>query len=146
MSGFQTNLATGVAVLLDSAGVAKWRSTGVYTASEVGIFIKANPQSPDGAVSLSTYPVASDPSLATSVVGLQVITRAAGADPRPVDDLADAIFDQLHGLHDSTLSTGVRVVQLLHQGGGSLGQDDLKRWGRSDNYYATVWRPSPNRL
>jgi len=145
MSGFQTNLAVGVAELLAGASVATWRPTGAYLAGEVGIFLKKIPQEPDGAVSLTLYPVSDDPSLPDSVLGLQVLTRAAGADPRPVDDLADAIFDVLHGRHDFDLPTGVRVVQALHQGGGTLGQDDLNRWGRSDNYYLTVCRPSLNR-
>jgi hypothetical protein len=146
MSGYQTNLMTGIAQLLAAANVATWNTSGAYAANETGIFIKAVPQTPDAAISLTTYPVADNASLSDTVTGLQVRTRAAGQDPRAVDDLADAIFDQLHGLHDVTLASGLRVVQCLHQGGGSLGQDDLKRWGRSDNFYVTTWRPSLNRL
>jgi hypothetical protein len=147
MSGFQTNLSTGIAQLLAAAGVGTYRSDGSsYLASEKAIVIKLVPESPDAIFALSTYPVSDDPSLSDSVIGLQVTTRAGGQDPRAVDDYADAAFDQLHGLHDATLATGVHVVECLHRSGSSLGQDDLKRWGRVDNYYVTVWRPSPNRL
>lgn len=145
MSGHQTNLLTGVATLLAGASVGTWSPTGTYTANQTGIVLMVIPQTPDSIIALSTYPVHSDPALSDSVIGLQVLTRAAGQDPRPGIDLADAIFDQLHGLHDTDLSTGVHVVQCLHQGGGSLGQDDLKRWSRSDNYYVTTHRPSLNR-
>lgn len=146
MSGYQTSLMTGIAELLDAADVADWSTAGVYASDARAIFLKVIPQSPDTAISLTTFPVTDNASLSDTVTGLQVRTRAAGQDPRDVDDLADAIFDQLHGLHDVTLASGLRVVQCLHQGGGSLGQDDLKRWGRSDNFYVTTWRPSLNRL
>lgn len=145
MSGYQTNLLTGVAELLAAASVGAWNPTGVYDGSDTAIVIKTIPETPDSVIALSAYPVSSDPALSDTVTGLQVLTRGAGQDPRPVDDLADLIFDQLQGLHDLTLSTGVRVVQSLHHGGGSLGQDDLHRWSRSDNYYLTTHRPSPNR-
>lgn len=146
MSGYQTNLLTGMAQLLDATDVADWSPNGVYPADARAIFLKVIPQAPDTAISLTTYPVTSGAYLSDSVTGLQVRCRTGGQDPRPVDDLADAIFDQLHGLHDVTLASGLRVVQCLHQGGGSLGQDDLKRWGRSDNFYVTTWRPSLNRI
>jgi hypothetical protein len=126
--------------------VAKWNATGAYADTDTAILLKVMPPTPDNAVVLSTYPVTDDPTLADTVTGLQVRTRAGGADPRPVDDLADAVFDQLQGLHDLTLSTGVRVVAVEHKGGSSLGQDDLKRWARVDNYYVTTYRPGPNRL
>jgi hypothetical protein len=146
MAGYQTNLTTGIAVLLADAGVASWSPTAAYDVTATGILLKVMPPEPDNAVTLSTYPVSDDPTLADTVTGLQVMTRAGGADPRPVDDLADAVFDQLQGLHDLTLSTGVRVVMVEHKGGSSLGQDDEKRWARVDNYYVTTYRPAPFRL
>jgi hypothetical protein len=145
MTGYQTNLLTGVAQLLAAASVGTWNPTGVYASSDKAIVLKTIPETPDTIIALATYPVTSDPALSDSVTGLQVLTRAAGQDPRTVDDLADLIFDQLQGLHDVTLGTGVRLVQCLHHGGGSLGEDSLHRWSRSDNYYITSHRPSLNR-
>lgn len=144
--GFQNDFLTGFAVLLDAASVAKWTPLGTYTSNQVGIVLQVVPSAPDSILMLSTYPVTDDPSLSDSVLGLQVQTRTAGEDPRPTNDLADAAFNQLHGLNGLTLSTGVRVVECLRRSGASLGMDDQRRWMRSDNYYVTVWRPSPNRL
>jgi hypothetical protein len=143
--GFQTDLITGYAVLLDAADVATWAPAGDYTEDQVGITVQAVPSSPAGLVALSTFPVSDDPSLSDSVLGLQVHVRLPGQDPRPVNDTADAIFDLLHGAQNLVLSTGVHVVECLHRSGALLGQDDLKRWSRADNYYLTVWRPSTNR-
>lgn len=145
MSGYQTNLLTGIAELLADASVGTWNPTAAYAPTDKAIVLKVIPETPDTVIALTTYPVSSDPSLSDSVTGLQVLTRAAGQDPRTVDDLADLIFDQLQGLHDVTLGTGVRLVQCLHHGGGTLGEDDLHRWSRSDNYYITAHRPSLNR-
>lgn len=145
-AGYQTNLTTGFAQLLAGAGVGVWNPTGVYAETDTGLLLKVMPPQPDNAVALSTYPISDDPTMADTITGLQVMSRAAGQDPRQVDDLADLIFDQLQGLHDVTLSTDVRVLAVEHKGGSSLGQDDLKRWVRSDNYYVTTYRPGPNRL
>lgn len=146
MAGYQTNLATGFAQLLAASGVGTWNPAGMYASTDTGIVLKVMPTVPDNAITLSTYPVTDDPTTADTVTGLQVKTRSGGQDPRPVDDLADEVFDQLQGLHGVTLSTGVRVLEVEHKGGSSLGQDDLKRWARVDNYYVTTYRPGPNRL
>lgn len=145
MSGYQTNLLNGFAYLLDAAAVGTFDLTGAYTANQTGIVFKKLPQSPGSVIGLSTYPITDDPTLSDSVTGLQVLTRSAVANSSATDDLADLVFDHLHGLYDVLLSSGVRVVQCLHHGGGSLGQDDQDRWVRSDNYYVTTHRPSPNR-
>lgn len=142
---FTTDVLEGVAQWLSSAGIGTWRSTGVYTADETGIVLRAQPQTPDRVLTLSTYSLSDDPSLSDSVVGLQVITRWGGGDPRPNDDLADQVFDLLHGATQVDLSTGLRVVQALHRSGTSLGQDANQRWRTSSNYALDVYRPSPNR-
>lgn len=144
--GFTNDLLNGFGALLDTVGGAKWTPAGTYAPTDVGIYIQSTPPSPDGAVILSSFAVSDDPTLADSVDGLQVMTRMGGLDPRPVNDLADAIFDALQGLHDLTLSTGVRVNECGRRSGLPLGQDDLRRWLRSDNYYVTAYRPAPHRL
>lgn len=143
--GFQNDLITGYAELIDDATTAKWDASGVYAESDTGICVQVIPQSPAGIVALTTYPVSDDPSLSDSVIGFQVHVRLPGEDPRPVNDLSDSIFDLIHGATNVHLSTGAVVVESLHRSGVLHGQDDLKRWSRSDNYYLTTWRPSPNR-
>lgn len=144
--GFESDLLAGVATLLEAAGVGSWSPSAALSSGATAITLGKLPTNVDAAVSLALYPVTDDPSLSDSVLGLQVMSRTApGDDPRPHLDLSAAVFDQLHGLHDTDLSTGVRVVEAERRSGASLGQDDLKRWMRSDNYYVTVHRPSLNR-
>ena len=144
--GYETQLAQGVAELLQTLGVGTWTPDGIYDPAQTGIYIRSVPDGPDRLISLSTYTVGDDPSLSDSVVGMQIRTRWGGADPRPVDDLADEIFTNLHGLAGIDLSTGIHITQCLRQSAASLGQEsDSRRWGRSDNYHLTVHRPSNNR-
>jgi hypothetical protein len=144
--GFQSDFTAGIAQLLATANVAVWNPTGTYAPTDTGIMVEVVPPAPDNVVMLAHYVVQDDPTLSDSVIGLQVHTRTGGQDPRTTSDLADAVFDQLHGLHDLTLSTGVRVVEIVRRSGAFIGQDELQRWSRTDNYYATVYRPGPNRL
>lgn len=144
--GYRTDLLTGIASLIDSGGLATWRSAGVYAAGETGIVLGTVPSSPDRIVTLTSYGVDDDPTLSDSTTGVQVRTRWGGQDPRPVDDLADAIFALLHNRGPLTLSTGVRVVQIHRQSSTPLGQDTNARWSRSDNYYVAAHYPTPNRL
>jgi hypothetical protein len=142
---FSSDLFAGLAALLQGAGIGVYSEMGIFGPGDVGIFDKILPSTPDGGIALAQYPVSDDPSLSDSVIGVQVRTRMAGEDSRPIDDLADAIFNQLQGLADRTLAGGVHVVEAERRSGSPAVQDDLKRWTRADNYYLTVWRPSPNR-
>jgi len=149
MSGFSVNLLTGLAALLQTAGLGTWNTSGVYTTTQTGIVLGTIPQGPDRIITLTAYGVSDDPSLSTSVVGVQVRCRWGGADPRLVEDLSDSIYMFLHGKTDFTVGTGaaaVRVVQCLRQSGPvSLGQDQNLRWSTSSNFYLTAHRPSTNR-
>ena len=145
MTGFETNLLTGIAQLLATANLGTWRDTGVYAAAETGIVFDTVPATPDRVITLTDYVVSDDPTLSDSVIGVQVRTRWAGADPRPVKDLDGGIFDALHGLESVTLTGGIHIVSMFRRSGTSMGQDLGNRWGRSSNYYATVHRPSTNR-
>lgn len=143
--GYESDLLVGIAELLATASVGTWSETGTYAANVTAITLRKMPAAPDAAIALSTYGVADDPTLSDGVTGLQVRSRAAGPDPRTHDDLADAVFEQLQGLHDVTLTSGVYVVFVERRSFLDLGQDALQRWERSDNYYVTTHRPSLNR-
>lgn len=145
MSGFTTELLTGLAAYLQTGTVGTWNVSGAYTVLQTGIVLDAVPQAPDRVITLSVYGQTDDPTLSDSVVNVQVRTRWGGQDPRGVADLDDAVFDLLHNMTNVTLSTGVRVVQCLRTSGASLGQDENRRWSRSSNYLVTAWRPSANR-
>ena len=141
---FESDLLTGLAQLLASAGIGVWRES-AYTAAETGITLDKVPATPDAVVTLSDYTVSDDPTLSDSVIGVQIRTRRAGVDPRPVKDLDGAIFNLIHGMPATTLPGGVRVVSCFRRSGASLGQDANGRWQRSSNFYLQVHRPSTNR-
>jgi hypothetical protein len=145
VSGFSTNLLTGLAAALQTASLGTWNPSGAYTALQTGITLGKVPQEPDRIITLTAYALADDPALSDSQVGVQVRTRWSGSDPRPVDDLDDSIFSLWHGKCGLVLTTGITVVQLLRISGTSLGQDANQRWCRTSNYRATVHRPSANR-
>lgn len=142
---FETDLLTGIADLLVAKSIGAWKPTGAYTSGETGIVLDLAPQDPDNIIALSDYVVSDDPSLSDSVIGVQVVTRWTGQDPRLVKDLDSRIFDVLHGMPATDLATGVHIVSCFRRSGVSLGQDASTRWSRSSNYYVTVHRPSTNR-
>jgi hypothetical protein len=142
--GFENDLLEGIALLLAAKGVAAWDATGDYPAATTGIYVDVVPANDDNLLTLSDYPVSDDPTLSESVVGVQVRTRKAGGDPRPVKDLDGAAFDVLHGFAGD-LPNGVHVDSCYRRSGASLGQDGNNRWGRTSNYYVTAHRPSTNR-
>lgn len=143
--GLESQLMTGAAALLAAANVGTYRDDGTaYGSDETAIVLGELPPTPDRVIGLTTYPVSDDPALSDSVVGLQVVTRTTGS----VLDLADltgAVFDQLHGLRDTRLSSGLWVVQLLRRSGTPLGLDENRRWRHSQNFYATIHAPSAHR-
>lgn len=145
MAGFQTDLAVGFAQLLAAKGVATWNAAGAYTSGQTGIILRALPQAPDRVIVLAPYGVDDDLVHGDDITGLQVTTRWGGGDPRPNDDLADAVFDQLQGLPRTVLSTGIVVEQCFRRSGTSLGQDANSRWRTVQNFYVTAHRPTPHR-
>ena len=148
MSGFKTDLLTGLAawLALPANGLqATYKTTGAYTALQTGIVLGELRPAPDRQIALTAYPVTDDPSLSDSVLGVQVISRWGGRDPRPSDDLDDAIFGLLHGRQRLVLSTGVTIVQIMRVSGAPLGWDENQRCSVSSNYYVTAHRPSTNR-
>jgi hypothetical protein len=145
MSGFSTDLLTGLAVHLHNASAGTWNTSGAYTALQTGITLGIVPQRPDRCITLTSYSVADSPALSDSVIGVQIRCRWGGADPRYADDLADSIFMLLHGLTNTTLTTGVRVIECLRNSYAQLGQDANQRFENTSNYYVTVHRPSTNR-
>jgi hypothetical protein len=143
---FDRQLVVGIAMLLRDAGHGQWNPTGIYQgATTTGIFIMAVPDLPDRLITLTPYAVTDDADEAMSTQGLQVRTRWGGGNPLDVLDLDSAIFDTLHALTMTTLSTGVTLSQCLRRSSASMGQDSSKRWGMSSNYYLDVNRPGPHR-
>lgn len=143
--GFRRQLAQGVAQYLAAQGVGTWSPTAAYPTGVTGLVVGDLPQAPVNVIALATYGVDDDPSLSDSVIGLQVIARADGIDPRPTGDITDAVFNVLHGATNLTLPTGVQVVECLRKSMAPLGRDTNGRLREASNFYATVHQPSSNR-
>lgn len=138
--GWTNTLMTGLAELLAAAGVGVWNPNGVYAATDIGITVGVVPQSPEQVVCLTPYQVDDLPGMVDVTQGVQIRCRG-NTDPRVVQDLADAVYDALHGATPGTLR-GIQVAQVFWQSGAPLGADELGRWERSENYYVQASRPN----
>ncbi|MEK2473821.1 minor capsid protein [Streptomyces noursei] len=135
---YTVDLLDGLARLLHTAGIGTYRPDGVYGPDETAITIAATPPAPDRVICLSAYPVTDSPVLTDTTTGVQVRTRA-GADPREVDALDDAVLDVLHG--SGPHHFGSARVQLLYRASAApIGADSAGRAERSSNYYARAHR------
>jgi hypothetical protein len=141
---FLVDLVDGIARLLDTAGVATYRPTGIYTATETAITDTVMPDSPDRAVVLTAYDTADDPALTDCTVFLQVRTRAR-QDPREAAALDEAVFAALHGLRNQQF--GAAHVQLIkRENTAPIGVDANGRHERTSNYTLRAQRPQSDRL
>ncbi|OKI47234.1 minor capsid protein [Micromonospora sp. CB01531] len=141
--GWTSRLLTGLAEHIAAAGIAAWRPTGSYQATEVGIIIRGIPPNPDRLITLAPYPVASTPGEADVTQGVQIRLRGT-QDPRVVEDLGDGLFDLLDSATGLTWS-GIPIVQVYRQSYAALGADSNGRWEASHNYYFEAMRPTQHR-
>jgi hypothetical protein len=137
---------SGLAQVLATAGVGTYKPTAAYGPTDTAIVSQVLPQAPDAAIGITFYPVSDDATLSDSVVGVQVMIRAAGSDDSATNTLADAVFGVFQSLPDQTLPGGIQVQIMTRKSGTLLGKDDEQRWMRSENYYAQVYRPATHRL
>ena len=76
MSGFHTNLLTGLATALAAGGLgATYNTSGGYTALQTGIVLGRIPQSPNRIIALTSYDVDEHPALSDSITGVQIRCR-----------------------------------------------------------------------
>lgn len=141
--GFNSDIFDGLAKLLQSAGVAVYRPTGVYTAGETAITFGVTPDKPDRNITITTYPVA-DADLTTVTLGVQMRMRA-GRDPRDLENLSDAVYDVLHNRRHFRLNN-VHVELAWRQSAAWLGQDSDQRMERVENFYLHAERAAPNQI
>ncbi|MDF5756659.1 minor capsid protein [Spongiactinospora sp. TRM90649] len=144
---FSRDLLTGLAEFLAAHDVADWNEDGYYASGQVALTIGGLPPSPDRAISLAVYGAGREGDHATqadSVMQVQARIRG-GTDPRLTDDLADAVFDRLHGLSEVELPTGIWLYQAQRRIVAPLDRDSSGRWGRADSYELSVLRPSSHR-
>lgn len=144
--GYTDDLLVGLAQLLaEDPAIGVWKPDEPYADDEVGIVLGRLPQSPDAGIALAAYSVTDDPVHADTTTGVQIRLRTASEGSGPTDDLADLIYDRLHGRWAFELN-GIRVQWARRTSGAPLGVDQNQRRERSDNYYFDTWRPAPHRL
>lgn len=144
MASPQNDLLDGIAQMIAAAGIAAYNKSGVYAASDTGIFFKVVNPTPDRIVTLTAYQVSDNTTMPETRFGVQVRVRGL-QDPRDVDELGDSIFTLLHGLTGVQFGS-VTAEQVLRQSSITLGQDASKRWERADAYYVDAGLPpSSNR-
>lgn len=137
----EVDLLTGVALLLDATAVGVWSPDTPTAAGDIAITVVNLPQEPELVICLTDYPVANDPGITESVIGLQVRCRG-NTDPRTSMNMRAAVFDQLHG-YRGQLGSGantVEVSQIFWQSSAPLGPDGSNRFERVDNYYVQLDR------
>lgn len=130
--GWTTNLTLGLAEHIAQLGHGVWSPTGVFADSDTAITVKLMPDRPDRCITIAPYPIGSDDT-ATLVQGMQVRCRAPGM-PTDVDDLADALYNDLHSVEGLVLR-GVRVNHIYRRSHTPFGRDDNNRWVTSSNFY-----------
>lgn len=139
------NLTHGLALRLAAAGVGTYRETGAYTATETGIVIATVPQDPPRLLAITPYPLATHPTHADEVVGLQVRARSAGADPRDALDLVDAVHDAIGGATHLDLA-GVIVHRVERRASAPMGRDANGRYEHADTYHLQAHHPTLHRI
>lgn len=140
MAGWTTDLAAALGAHLGAAGVGTWRATGAYAAGETGIATKVLPPGPDRAIAITVYAAGGSTHGSDVTVAMQVRCRGA-KDPRDVDDLADAVYNALHGARNLTLGD-TTLALVWRQSHAVLGPDASGRWETSSNFYAQTAHPS----
>lgn len=141
---FTSGFLAGVAQLLEDGAVAAFQPTGTYPAGTLGIYLGAQPATPDRMVTLTTYSWTDDPTQAESTVRVQLMTRGT-RDIRISEDVQDAAFDVLQNLPRQEVG-GVVVEGCWRRSTGYLGVDENGRHLHSSNYDFALHRPSPNRF
>lgn len=141
MTGYTTQLLTGIATLLDAEGVGTYDEAAVITDPDTGIFRASMPAEPNRAIALNAYPV-EDSDLTVAVTGVQIRMRA-GRDPGAVDDLADEVWAVLHNRQHYDVS-GVHVEISWRQSQAWIGKDDHGRMELTSNFYFRTVRSGPH--
>lgn len=138
--GWTNDLLGGLAQAANTAGLGTYPFTAGATlpSGGAGIFLKNQPDTPDRVVVLTAYNLVDSPDQPFSSVSVQFRFRGLAADVRDVDDLADAWFDHFQGL--TYLQCGpVELQQMLRRSSIPGGQDDSRRWERTDNFSLDAW-------
>lgn len=147
MTGWTTDLLTGLAELGAANGGGLWTPASAYDLEETEpvITIAVFPDFPHRTVTLSPYGPLGQWDDGDVLQGLNIKFRGLPNDPTSTYDLRDIWRDFLDGQpQDASLTEfgGVTVSQIFHDSGTDLPLDDTGRLTWSDNYLIQAARPT----
>lgn len=135
------DVMTGLAQLLDDAGVGTYRPSGTYAADETAIVFVKMPAAPDRCICITAYTYANWPDEPEDQQRIQIRCRGARNDMLDASRLRGAVYDQVHGLTNRNFGS-VHATQILQQSSVPMGVDDSDRNEFADNYTADVDVPA----
>lgn len=139
--GWATDLLTGLAEHIDTAGIGTYDPTGTYDPASTTpvITFQALPDQPVTAIALSYF---SPGGTGGVTAAIQLLIRGT-EDPTSPDALADALWTLLDNASGLLLGA-VHVALMYRQTSAPLGIDSSGRWTRSDTYLLIADRLSAN--
>lgn len=138
MADYTRQVLTGLAGLLDQAGLAAYREDGAYAAGETPVTFGAQHPTADACVTLTDYSDLADTATIVSRLNVQARTRH----PNFLDgrDLVDGIRETLHRRTHVHLGQ-VLIGEIRLESFTPLGRDDRGRFEWSQNFTLTGLRP-----
>jgi hypothetical protein len=144
-----SDLLAGLAGRLAAAGRGTYSTTDPYTGDVVGIVLGGMPAAPDRAIAITTYAgTESSSNEPYDTVMVQIRVRGT-ADESVSRTLAQAVYDDLHGLGITRLPGGALIVNAVGQNGGpiAIGTDANNRHEhvvnlRVEHHNPTALRPA----
>ena len=135
----------GVGALVQGAGIAVYDPDRTWTDADtqIPIFEGDLPESPSKVIGMLAYTIKDDPKLTDSIVAVQFKIRGDETHGS-VTSVNDALFDALHGLHDTVVG-GVPVVLAYRQNSVPGGRDGNSRYLHNASFYWMVTWPSQYR-
>jgi hypothetical protein len=136
---WESALLIGVAQLL-AAELADWTYDD-DTSGAVQIALGQAPDQPDRTVTIDSFSVFDQPTVAITEVGVQLRFRSQPNSPLDTKGMASRAHTVLGGRTDTTLG-GLFCPLMYRDTSAQLGRDETRRWHRTDNYTITVDLPS----
>jgi len=143
VTGFRSDLTTGLVQYIADAGIGEWRPDGPGFPTNfagIALFVGDFPPAPDRVITCTLYqPSGAEDEQVTARV--QFRYRGRPGDLRGCQDIGDALQDLLDERSMFRLPTGVTIAASRMASSASLGTDGSKRWSWSDNYELDADRP-----
>ena len=137
MTPDSTDVLEALAQVLADAGIAQYRTDGMYTGTAPAVVFGYAPEQPDNVIVLnianeSTH--RADKSAPDMWIHVRV--RTAGSDPRTTEHLAQSIYELIDRSHQTWKTVKVRDCHRTVR--APLIQDTNRRYTRADMYQAHI--------